>query len=120
MIRFEHREEKPISSRHFIRRMLYCGAIAGGITLVALCVGIAGYHWICGLGWIDAFLNASMILGGMGPVAEIGSDAGKIFSGCYALFSGLVFIALAGFLVAPVAHRVLHRFHYEAEDEKNS
>ena len=120
MFRFEHREQRPISNRHFIRRMLHCGAIAGGITLVSLGLGIAGYHWICGLGWIDSFLNASMILGGMGPVAEISSDAGKIFSGCYALFSGLVFIALAGFLVAPVAHRVLHRFHYEAEDEKNS
>ena len=120
MFRFEHREQKPISTGHFLRRMLHCGSIAAGITLVSLGVGIAGYHWICGLGRIDAFLNASMILGGMGPVDAMTSNAGKIFSGCYALFSGLVFIALAGFLVAPVAHRVLHRFHYEAEDEKNS
>jgi hypothetical protein len=58
-----------------------------------------------------------MILGGMGPVDPMPGDAGKIFSGCYALFSGLVFIALAGFLVAPVAHRVLHRFHYEEDHD---
>jgi hypothetical protein len=115
MFRFEHREQPPISNRHFVLRMLRCSAVAGCIVCSALMIGIAGYHWIGGLGWIDAFLNASMILGGMGPVDPMPSDAGKIFSGCYALFSGLVFIALAGFLVAPVAHRVLHRFHYEED-----
>src|SRR5688500_16508838 len=102
MFRFEHRGQKPLSTRHFAFRMLRCTTIAGGIVLSALAVGIAGYHWIGELGWIDSFLNASMILGGMGPVDPMPNDAGKIFSGCYALFSGLVFIALAGFLVAPV------------------
>ncbi|MEK7953690.1 hypothetical protein [Luteolibacter soli] len=119
MFHFEHRGEKPLSTRHFTFRMLRCTAIAGGIVVSALAVGIVGYHGIGKLGWIDSFLNASMILGGMGPVDPMPNDAGKIFSGCYALFSGLVFIALAGFLVAPVAHRVLHRFHYE-EDDKDS
>jgi hypothetical protein len=119
MFRFEHREDTPISSRRFVLRMIRCSAIAGGIVCSSLAIGIGGYHWIGGLGWLDAFLNASMILGGMGPVDPMPNDAGKIFSGCYALFSGLVFIALAGFLVAPVAHRVLHRFHYE-EDNDNS
>jgi len=120
MFRFEHRSQKPISTQSFLRRMARCAAIAGSITFVALFIGIAGYRWIVGLGWIDAFLNASMILGGMGPVAtDFGTnDAAKIFAGCYALFSGLAFVALAGFLVAPVAHRVLHRFHYD--DEKDS
>lgn len=117
MFRFEQRGEKPISQRHFARRMLRCGVIAAGITLFALGLGISGYHWIGGLGWIDSFLNASMILGGMGPVDELKSDAAKIFAGCYALFSGLAFVALAGFLVAPVAHRILHRFHYEPDDD---
>jgi hypothetical protein len=117
MFRFEHRSDKPISRQHFARRMLRCGTIASGITLFALGVGIAGYHWIGGLGWIDSFLNASMILGGMGPVDALKDDTAKIFAGCYALFSGLAFIALAGFLVAPVAHRILHRFHYESVDE---
>lgn len=120
MFRFEHRGEQPISSRRFFRRMLRCGGIAGGITLGALFIGMAGYHWIGRLGWVDAFLNAAMILGGMGPVDPMTDDAGKIFSGCYALFSGLVFIALAGFLVAPVAHRILHRFHYETDDAEDS
>jgi len=119
MFRFEHREDTPISGRRFLLRMIRCSAIAGGIVCSSLAIGIGGYHWIGGLGWLDAFLNASMILGGMGPVDPMPNDAGKIFSGCYALFSGLVFIALAGFLVAPVAHRVLHRFHYE-EDTDNS
>ena len=104
MFRFEHRGQPPISQRHFARRMLRCSAIAGGIILFALSIGIAGYHWIGGLGWIDSFLNASMILGGMGPVDELKNDAAKIFAGCYALFSGLAFVALAGFLVAPVFH----------------
>jgi hypothetical protein len=120
MFRFEHRGEQPISRRHFLRRMLHCAWIAGGITLFALLVGIAGYHWIGRLGWIDSFLNAAMILGGMGPVDQMTKDAAKIFAGSYALFSGLVFIALAGFLVAPVAHRILHRFHYESDDDKDS
>lgn len=120
MFRFEHRGQQPISQRHFARRMLRCGSIAGGITLFALGIGVAGYHWIAGLGWVDSFLNAAMILGGMGPVNELAEDSAKIFAGCYALFSGLAFVALAGFLVAPVAHRILHRFHYESDDDKDS
>ena len=116
MFQFEHREEKPISTRHFVLRMLRSAAIAGLIIFSALAVGIAGYHWLGCLGWTDSFLNASMILGGMGPVDPMPTTTAKIFAGCYALFSGLVFIALAGFLVAPVAHRVLHRFHY-ADDQ---
>ncbi|QJE94646.1 hypothetical protein [Luteolibacter luteus] len=117
MFRFEQRREKLISRQHFTLRMLRCGAIAAGITMFALSIGIAGYHWIGGLGWVDSFLNACMILGGMGPVDELKDDPAKIFAGCYALFSGLVFVALAGFLVAPVFHRMLHRFHYESDDD---
>ncbi|HEY8960916.1 MAG TPA: hypothetical protein VIM57_01845, partial [Luteolibacter sp.] len=74
-------------------------------------------HALEGLSWTDAFLNASMILGGMGPVDPMKTEAGKIFAGCYALFSGLAFIGLAGLLFMPLAHRLLHRFHYE-DDEK--
>ena len=120
MFQFEHREEKPISTRHFVLRMLRSAAIAGLIIFSALAVGIAGYHWLSGLGWTDSFLNASMILGGMGPVDPMPTTTAKIFAGCYALFSGLVFIALAGFLVAPVAHRVLHRFHYPDDQDQDS
>lgn len=116
MFRFEHRGQRPLSKRHFALRMVRSATFALGITAGALALGMAGYHWIGGLGWVDSFLNAAMILGGMGPVDPMVHDAGKIFSGCYALFSGLVFIALAGFLVAPVAHRVLHRFHYDEKE----
>lgn len=115
MFRFEHRSEKPISTRHFALRMLRSAAFAIAVVGSVLAVGMAGYHWLGGLGWTDSFLNAAMILGGMGPVDPMVNNTAKVFAGCYALFSGLVFIALAGFLVAPIAHRVLHRFHY-AED----
>lgn len=81
----------------------------------ALSAGVLGYHFIEGLPWVDAFLNASMILGGMGPVNELHSEAGKIFAGCYALFSGIIFIVVAGIFFAPILHRFLHRFHLEGE-----
>lgn len=116
LLHFEHRGERPLSRRLFVTRLLRCAAIATGITGTALGIGIAGYHWIGGLGWVDSFLNASMILGGMGPVDPMTTTAGKIFSGTYALFSGLAFIGLAGFLFAPIAHRVLHRFHYDDDE----
>jgi hypothetical protein len=117
MFRFEHRAERPISTHHFAWRMLRCASYALVTVLLALVIGVAGYHTIGGLGWIDAFLNAAMILGGMGPVDAMTTDSGKIFAGCYALFSGLFFVALAGFLFAPVMHRILHRFHYEEDQE---
>lgn len=80
---------------------------------LALGVGVAGYHWLAGLGWIDSLLNASMILGGMGPVDPLKSDTAKIFASLYALFSGLAFIGIAGLMLAPFAHRLLHRVHLE-------
>ena len=87
----------------------------GGIGLVAACLGIGmvGYHGFEGLNWTDAFLNASMILSGMGPANELKTDGGKVFAGCYALFSGLAFVVLIGIILAPVIHRALHKFHLE-------
>jgi hypothetical protein len=79
----------------------------------SLLIGIAGYHWWGGLGWMDAFHNASMILSGMGLVNPITSGAGKIFSSFYALFSGVIFITNFGIILAPAAHRIMHRFHME-------
>ena len=91
-----------------------------GLALVivtgALSIGVAGYHFIAGLPWIDALLNASMILTGMGPVDVLRSNAAKIFASLYALFSGVVFISLMGLLLSPIAHRVLHKFHLSDED----
>ena len=82
---------------------------------MALGIGVFGYHYLGGLNWIDSLLNASMILGGMGPVDPLHSDAAKIFASFYALFSGLAFIGIASLLVAPFAHRFLHRFHLEGK-----
>jgi hypothetical protein len=84
------------------------------VIAIALGIGILGYHFIAGLGWIDSLLNASMILAGMGPVALLTSVPAKIFASAYALFSGLVFIAVASLLIAPFAHRILHRFHLDS------
>lgn len=87
------------------------------MILAALGIGILGYHFVGSLGWIDSLLEASMILGGMGPVSPPRSDAAKVFASFYALFSGLMFIGIAGVIVAPIAHRILHRFHLEDVQE---
>jgi hypothetical protein len=85
---------------------------------VALFLGIAGYHFIAGFNWVDSLLEASMILGGMGPVRELYRDSAKVFASIYALFSGVIFIALMGIILSPVVHRVLHKFHVDEEDVK--
>ena len=110
---FEHKSQPIVPIGVFLRRFLRSAAMASLVVSTALSAGIFGYHFIEGLPWLDAFLNASMILGGMGPVNELHSIAGKLFAGCYALFSGLIFILVAGILFAPILHRFLHRFHLE-------
>ncbi len=84
-----------------------------GLIGVALAVGVVGYRTLGGLGWVDAILEASMILGGMGPVAAMHGDAAKLFASAYALFAGVVFISSIGIFAAPLFHRVLHRFHLD-------
>ena len=109
----EHHKE-PLLSRHdFLRRMARFAAGALALILIALTVGVLGYHYLEGMPWIDALLNASMILGGMGPVDALHTPSGKVFASCYALLSGFLFLAAAGVLVAPVVHRFLHRFHLD-------
>jgi hypothetical protein len=83
---------------------------------VSLAAGIAGYHAFAHMSWVDSFLNASMILGGMGPVGELTDSPAKIFAGCYALYSGIILIVVAGIMIAPVAHRILHKLHAEDND----
>ena len=110
---YEHRNYPLLSRAKFIRRVGYHALIVLLFVAVALGVGVLGYHWLGHLSWIDSLLNASMILGGMGPVDPLQSTAAKVFASCYALFSGLAFIGIAGVMLAPFAHRLLHRFHLE-------
>lgn len=98
-------------------RMLRHGAVLIPLAAVALGMGMAVYHWVEGLSWADAFLNAAMLLGGMGPVGPLHTTAGKWLAGLYALFARLVFLVLAGVMLAPVMHHVLHRFHVETEED---
>ena len=97
--------------------MHHLGAQAGyaaALVGASLLMGMAGYHWVAGLAWVDAFQNAAMLLSGMGPVGELATSRGKIFAGLFALYSGLVFLVVTAFVLAPVFHYVLHRFHWEA------
>jgi hypothetical protein len=117
---YEHRAKPLLSRAKFFRRVLSHWALAFGILFVALGIGVLGYHWLDEKPWIDAFLNASMILGGMGPVGDLNSVEGKLFASFYALFSGILFIGVMGFLLAPFVHRLMHRFHLEEDAEENA
>jgi hypothetical protein len=113
--KFEHRSQPLLTRSQFRARMAWT-ALKGSLLLGgALLFGILGYHVIGGLAWIDSLLEASMILGGMGPIAPIHSDAGKLFASFYALFSGIVFLSLSALLMAPLLHRMLHRLHLEED-----
>jgi hypothetical protein len=112
---YEHRRQPLLPRRLFYARLLRSACGAGLILLFSLSMGMAGYHFLERMSWLDAFVNASMILSGMGPVGELKTSAGKFFAGCYALFSGLAFISAIGFVAAPLYHRFIHRFHLEAE-----
>jgi hypothetical protein len=114
---YERHHEPLIPREEYLRRIARSGGSAAAAVLAALFLGVSGYHWIEGLPWVDSILNAAMILGGMGPVAELRTTAGKLFAAAYALFSGLMFIVVAGLLFAPVIHRFLHKFHLEGGRE---
>lgn len=113
MIRFERRYEPLLPIRQFLSRMARWVLAAFAIVAGSLLLGVCGYHFLEGLPWLDSLLNASMILGGMGPVDPLHTKAGKLFASFYALYSGLALITVAGLLIAPVAHRLLHHFHLE-------
>ena len=110
---YEHRSHPLLSPAKFARRVGRHLLLALFAVSIALAIGICGYHLIGGLNWIDSLLNASMILGGMGPVDPLRSTAAKLFAYFYALFSGLAFVGIASLMIAPFAHRLLHRFHIE-------
>lgn len=109
------RPRQPLPPRHvFLRRLLRSGVAGLAIVAASLLVGMSGYHGLEGLPWLDAFLNAAMILAGMGPVDPVHSAGGKLFAGCYAIYSGIALLTATGVMFAPLVHRFLHRFHLEA------
>lgn len=114
---YESKGQPFLSNRDFIRRLLWHFLIAALVVMVVLGAGVLGYHYFASFSWIDSLLNASMILGGMGPVGDLPCDSAKVFASIYALFSGLAFISMTGIVLAPVAHRVLHAFHIDDDDE---
>jgi hypothetical protein len=110
---YEHHKQPLASKATFYQRILKNIIIALIIMLVCIMIGMAGYHFTGDASWIDSLHNAAMILSGMGPVIEIQSAGGKIFSSCYALFSGVIFITNVGVILAPAIHRIFHRLHVE-------
>jgi hypothetical protein len=106
---------RPLAPRDvYLRRVVVSLGLGVALIAISLAVGMAGYHGFEQITWLDAFLNASMILSGMGPLLSPHSVGGKLFAGFYALYSGLAVILIAGVMFAPVVHRFLHRFHVEA------
>lgn len=112
---YERRTQPLLSRRVFYRRLTRSALVGAAIIFASLCIGMAGYHYFEKLPWLDAFTNASMILSGMGPLAPIQTRCGKLFAGCYALFSGIAFISSIGVVFAPIYHRFLHKFHLESK-----
>jgi hypothetical protein len=101
----------------FLRRLALSGTISLVLIVISLMIGMAGYHWLVGLIWIDAYENAAMILSGMGPVATPDSWAGKFFAGSYALYSGIAVLATTAVVFAPIVHRLLHYLHADPEQK---
>lgn len=117
---YERLNEPLLPPRRFCHRVLRTVAASAGLIAAALAFGMVGYRLTEHMSWLDAFANAAMILSGMGPLATLQTRAGKLFAGCYALFSGLAFITLTGLILGPFAHRMLHRFHLaEGRPEKD-
>jgi hypothetical protein len=102
-----------LSRALFLRRLLRHGLIGAAVIACSLAIGIMGYRFCAGFSWLDSLLDASMILGGMGPVNPLTTTSGKLFASFYALFAGIAFLATVGILIAPIAHRLLHRLHLE-------
>lgn len=112
---YEHKSEPLLPVGRFVGRLLLHISVGIVVILGSLGLGVLGYHHFERFSWIDSLLNASMILGGMGPVNPVQTSGGKIFASCYALFAGVVFLVVVGIMIAPVAHRLLHRLHLEGQ-----
>jgi hypothetical protein len=113
---YEHRNQPLLTRAQFLRRLANHGGIALALLALSLAAGTVGYHFTDELSWLDAMTNAAMILSGMGQVSPLVSTEAKIFASVYALFSGVMFLALAGLVLAPILHRIQHRLHLDADD----
>jgi hypothetical protein len=116
---YERKHQKVLPAHLFVGRLAVSFGISAAIVLVALGAGTMGYRWVAHLPWIDALLNATMILTGMGPVSPLGSPMAKIFASAYALFSGVVFLSAIGIVMSPIFHRIMHIFHVEESFNKD-
>jgi hypothetical protein len=116
---FEHHRQPLISREAFLRRFVRFAAAAFLLVAVSWLIGILGYRLLENMTWLDAILNAAMILGGMGPVNQLTTIGGKLFASFYAIFSGVVFLISVGVLLAPIFHRLMHRFHIQANEDKD-
>ena len=119
-LNYESRNEPLLSRRAFAGRLAASFGAASLLIAVSLFAGMCGYKYLENMTWVDAFVNAAMILSGMGPVEILHTNAGKIFAGCYALYSGLALILATGLIFAPVVHRVMHKFHIESDEEESN
>lgn len=117
VLRFESKHEPLLSRGQFARRLLRNFGAASGLIAVSLLGGMLGYHLTEGMNAVDSFVNAAMILSGMGPIGELKTTGGKLFAGCYALYSGLVLVLASGIVLAPVVHRIMHRLHVECDEK---
>lgn len=113
----ERRRERLLPQHIFYRRLGKFAALAFLLAAVSLAIGMAGYRWVEGQSWSEAFVNSSMLLSAMGPMGELKTVGGRIFAGVYAIYCGLVFLIIAGLLFTPVAHRLLHIFHADPDED---
>jgi len=114
---YEQKSQPLLPRGLFFLRLVKHIILSSALIFISLGIGVVGYHQLEGFSWIDSLLNASMILGGMGPVNQLFTDGGKIFASVYALFSGVVFLAGASIIIAPIAHRIMHHLHIQESDE---
>jgi uncharacterized protein involved in cysteine biosynthesis len=114
---YESKFSKPITVKKFYQRVFNHFVVSTLMVMISLFIGMLGYHFFENLSWIDAFINAAMILGGMGPIEIPQTVAGKIFAGFYALYSGLIFLVAIGVIFAPIVHRMYHLFHWKKDNE---
>jgi hypothetical protein len=113
---YESKHKPLLTTEKFNERLRKNIFVAAFILAISLLIGIVGYHWLGMLSWVDSLLNASMILGGMGPVDTLKTDGAKIFASVYSIFSGIAFLGVVGVVIAPIVHRFMHKFHIREND----